>query len=162
MPRTAPAVTSLLAAVVLLVGCGVPPELREPSPRSQTASPQPTEGPPATFTPAPLVPTTGPAATPTFSELTAADCQGRPTGAQVIELLRRDKVLARDVRVTIDSLPVCAGTWQYTVVQVPGHEPLQVVSEGPPTALKLVTAGTDVCSIPVRTAAPPGIRNLAC
>ena len=58
--------------------------------------------------------------------------------------------------------PICAGTWQWTVVQMPNAEPLQVVTRGAPGSLRLVTAGTDVCSIPVRTGAPAGIRAAAC
>jgi hypothetical protein len=57
--------------------------------------------------------------------------------------------------------PLCSGTWQYTVVAVPDHEPLGVVTKGPVNALVLVTAGTDVCSDAVRTAAPPGITTAA-
>ena len=58
--------------------------------------------------------------------------------------------------------PQCAGTWQYSVVTVTGRDPLAVVTRGAPTALTLVTAGTNVCTIPVRTSAPPGIRKVAC
>ena len=36
-----------------------------------------------------------------------------------------------------------------------------MVTRGRPTALKLVTAGTDVCGVEVRAVAP-GIRALAC
>jgi hypothetical protein len=63
--------------------------------------------------------------------------------------------------VTVDTGPLCAGTWQYTVVLVPNREPLAVVTRGRPGALELVTAGTNVCSIPVRTEAPIGIRTAA-
>jgi hypothetical protein len=81
----------------------------------------------------------------------------------VIELLRHSSgLLPRGARVTVLSGPLCADDWQYTIVQVPDREPLQVVSSGPATALTLVTAGTDVCNIPVRTGAPAGIRTVAC
>jgi hypothetical protein len=151
----------LLACAAGLIGCGVPPELRNPPER---AAPSPSPTPPASPTSAPAAapPTTG-TATPTFGELTAVDCQGNPTGNQVIALLRRSpRLLAPGVTASVRDRPKCAGTWQYTVIQVPGHEPLQVVSSGPANALTLVTAGTDVCSLPVRTGAPPGIRLIAC
>jgi hypothetical protein len=103
------------------------------------------------------------AATPAFGELTAVDCQGRPKAAQVIALLRRTSgLLPPSASVTVLSAPVCAGDWQHTELRVPGREPLQVVTRGVPSALTLVTAGTDVCNIPVRTGAPPGIRAVAC
>ncbi|MFC7764406.1 hypothetical protein ACFQY4_45335 [Catellatospora bangladeshensis] len=57
--------------------------------------------------------------------------------------------------------PVCAGTWQYTVVSIPDREPLQVVTKGAPAVLEVVTAGTDICTIEVRNFAPPGIRIAA-
>jgi hypothetical protein len=146
--RPATAATTLLVGGILLAGtaglvaCGVPPELRDPHP--------------------PVPPTTR-SATPGFGESTATDCQGNPTGEQVIALVRRSPhLLPAGVAVSVRDRPLCAGTWQYTVIQVPGHEPLQVVSNGPARSLTLVTAGTDVCSIPVRTGAPPGIRAVAC
>ena len=82
----------------------------------------------------------------------------------MIALLRRSSsLLPTGITVTAPAPgPLCAGDWQYTVLQVADREPLQVVSRGPATSLTLVTAGTDVCSIPVRTAAPAGIRTAAC
>lgn len=165
-PAIAPGVRAggvLLAATIPLAGCGAPPELDDP----------PGPAAPRTTTTGPVTPTTSalrtdPAApsgtaTPAFGELTAVDCRGNPTGDQVIALLRRSPhLLASGTRVTVLVRPLCAGTWQYTVVEVPGREPLQVVSSGRPTSLTLVTAGTDVCGIPVRTSAPPGIRAVAC
>ena len=62
---------------------------------------------------------------------------------------------------TVAKGPVCAGDWQYIILNVPQKEPLQIVSRGTPDNLTMVTAGTDVCSIPVRTEAPAGIRNAA-
>lgn len=93
----------------------------------------------------------------------AVDCAGRPSAAQVVALLRRtDGLLPAGVQVSVPVAPRCAGSWQYTVVQIPSREPLQVVTEGSPTSFTLVTAGTDVCVIPVRVGAPAGIRTLAC
>jgi hypothetical protein len=63
--------------------------------------------------------------------------------------------------VTVPIGPLCAGTWQYTVLTVTGREPLQVVSRGTPQALQLVSAGTDICSVELRAAAPPGILSVA-
>ena len=151
----------LLAAAVPLVGCGTPPELtNQPAPIGP-ATRSTTRGPVT-----PTIPSASPApsgsATPTFAELTAVDCRGNPTGEQMITLLRRSAGLPSGVAMKVAIGPRCAGTWQYAVIEVSGHEPLQVVSNGRPTSLALVTAGTDVCSIPVRTQAPPGIRALAC
>jgi hypothetical protein len=153
----------LVVALPLLTGCGTPPELREPhaAPSSPPASPTPTGTPTGMATRPPLSP--GPTTTPSSNEFAAVPCQGRPSGAQVIALLHRSPgMLAADARVTVSAGPLCAGDWQYTVIQVPKLDPLQVVSKGPASALTLVTAGTDVCSIPVRTEAPPGIQTVAC
>jgi hypothetical protein len=76
--------------------------------------------------------------------------------------LLKDRGLLRSTDVvTARTGPLCAGTWQYTVLAVTGREPLQVVTKGPASALVLVTAGTDVCSVPVRTEAPAGIVSAA-
>jgi hypothetical protein len=161
VPLVAPYVAGLvLSAVLALAGCGVPPELREASRRTlPTGSPSPT---PTEVTPA--IPTLPPVVvTPTAADETAAtDCQGRPSGEQVIRVLRRNGLLPDSVQVTVARGPMCAGSWQYTVLQAPDREPLQVVTKGEPGSLTLVTAGTDVCGIPVRTGAPQGIRTLAC
>lgn len=153
--------TVLLAATGALAGCGAPPELTQPPaitpPATRAATPGPVH---------PTVPATSSApagsVTPMPAASTAVDCGGDPTGEQVIALLRRSAGLPDGVTMTVAVRPRCAGTWQYTVVEVSGHEPMQVVSTGRPTALTLVTAGTDVCNIRVRTEAPPGIRALAC
>ena len=76
--------------------------------------------------------------------------------------LLRDDVLPGNVSVRAVDGPLCADGWQYTVLAVSGHEELQAVSRGEPGALRLVTAGTDVCSIQVKAVAPTGIRMLAC
>lgn len=54
-------------------------------------------------------------------------------------------------------VPVCSGTWHYTVLEVPDREPLQVLTKGDPAALTLVAVGTDVCTVDVRRQAPTGI-----
>lgn len=150
-----------LAGAATLAGCGAPPELTRPS-----GAPVPS--PSVTATPnSPTAPTTAPVSvtpsTPGFGEYTAVDCAGRPSGSQVIGFLRRTtRLLPSGARVTVATGPLCAGTWQYTVLQVPEQEPLQVVTNGPPGALKVVTTGTDVCNVTVRATAPAGIRTIAC
>nr|WP_233257640.1 hypothetical protein [Micromonospora sp. S4605] len=165
-PGRWPAVVVALVAGVL-AGCGTPPELRtaEPGPvstPSRTAAPTPTG-----TAPPPVGPTGLPGLgtpTPTADTgLVAVACSSGPTGARVVDLVRgRGGVLPRDVRVRVVSGPLCAAEWQYTVLDVTGHEQLQVVTRGPGSAPRLVTAGTDVCTVEVRAAGPPGIRNLAC
>ena len=56
--------------------------------------------------------------------------------------------------------------WQFTIVGIAGEdddlvEPLLVVTTGRP-ALRVVAAGTDVCTDRVSDDAPPGIRVRAC
>lgn len=76
-------------------------------------------------------------------------------------LRAKTKLLPKTGTIAVPTGPLCAGTWQYTILTVTGKEPLQVVTQGTPTALKLVTAGTDVCSVEVRTHAPVGIVSAA-
>jgi hypothetical protein len=96
-----------------------------------------------------------------FPEGSAVTCAGQPGVDRVIALLRARGIIDATTTATARLGPLCAGTWQYTVLAVPQREPLQVVSQGPPTALVLVTAGTDVCSPEVRAQAPPGIITAA-
>lgn len=164
MPQVQPLIRALalIGCAAVLLGCGRPPEL-EPPPG--TPVPRPT----ITATPTPVLPTavpTEPSATgspaPTFGEADAVSCAGHPSGDAVITVLRRTPgLLSANARVTVRTGPLCAGTWQYTVVAVAGRDPLVAVTRGRPAALRLVTAGTDVCSIPVRTEAPLGIRYAA-
>jgi len=64
--------------------------------------------------------------------------------------------------------PFCSGTWQYSVMEIAAsggeddYEPLSVVTTGLPSALQLVEAGADVCSVRVQGEAPAGIRVHAC
>jgi hypothetical protein len=149
-------------AVVALGGCGSdrPAGVNLPSPtRSPTPTPEPTYLPAPPLTRPPRPPTSGPT---TFDERVAVPCAGRPGADQVVALLRRTPgVLTSGVTVTVRTGPLCAGTWQFTVVTVPERDPLQVVSKGAPGALTLVTAGTDVCTAPVRAGAPAGILTVA-
>ncbi|GAA2330460.1 hypothetical protein GCM10010170_008430 [Dactylosporangium salmoneum] len=57
--------------------------------------------------------------------------------------------------VSVQQQPECAGMWQYTVLTVTGSEPLQVITKGEPSALSVVTVGTDPCTVEVRATAPP-------
>jgi hypothetical protein len=97
----------------------------------------------------------------TFGEAYAVDCAGRPGVDRVVELVKSKGLVASSATVTVRQGPLCAGTWQYTVLAETGREPLQVVTKGPPTALAMVAAGTDVCSVSVRTQAPAGIVTVA-
>jgi hypothetical protein len=151
----------LLASALVVGGCGVPPELQPkpgvPVPAAST-SPTPAALPPS-FNPTPSGLPSSPAP---FPEAFATECLGRPSLDQVIAMVRRtSQILPTGAKVTAVTGPLCAGSWQYTVVQVPDREPLQVVSKGAPSALTMVTAGTDICTIEVRNSAPAGIRIAA-
>ncbi|MCT2276071.1 hypothetical protein M3G91_00420 [Micromonospora chalcea] len=152
-----------LLAVLALAACGTPPELRTP-PAVATPAPVPSTSAtptPSATTAAPVTPS-APALSPS-TPVVATPCRGRPSGDRIVALLRGSAgVLPRDVRVTVATGPLCAEGWQYTVLAVTGHEELQVVTRGETGTPRLVTAGTDVCGVEVRTLAPPGIRTLAC
>ncbi|MGC4769824.1 hypothetical protein ACLQ25_12725 [Micromonospora sp. DT44] len=167
---TAPAWAAALLALLTigaLTGCGAPPELSDPTGVPTGASSPRPSGPTgvATSTPS-TAPTAPPPATGVATPepgLVATTCRNGPTGQRVVQLLRGPaSVLPDNVRVRVRTGPLCAGDWQYTVLEVTGHEELQVVTQGGPTALQLVTAGTDVCTIEVRATGPAGIRTLAC
>jgi hypothetical protein len=160
--RLALAALAGCAALAATASCGTPPELR---PKPGSPLPRESATPSSTVLPSgpPSVPVTPPAsALPSFAEEFAAPCAGYPTTGQVVALVRRTGgLLPGTGRVPVAKGPLCAGTWQYTVFAVPGKEPLQVVSRGAPGNLTLVAAGTDVCSVQVRAAAPTGVRNAA-
>jgi hypothetical protein len=122
------------------------------APAAPTVVPRPT---PATLPALPLPATPGSAAG--FPADSAVACAGKPGADRVVSLLRARRIVEDTATPTARLGPLCAGTWQYTVLSVPGREPLQVVTQGPPTGLVLVTAGTDVCTPEVRVQAPPGI-----
>jgi hypothetical protein len=128
-------------------------------------SPRPTATAPATAEqlPPPAPPPVAlPPAAGGFAEGVAVPCAGRPGGEQIVALLRRNPgVLPPGANPTVAAGPLCAGTWQYTVVTQPNMDPLQVVSNGAPGALTLVTAGTDVCTPEVKAGAPFGILTAA-
>jgi hypothetical protein len=89
-------------------------------------------------------------------------CAGSPSVSQVVAALRRDRdILPAGVKPTATTGPLCATTWQYTVLALPDRDPLQVVTRGSGGSLTVVTAGTYVCSPAVTGAAPPGILTAA-
>lgn len=158
----------LIVVAWLAAGCAsghperdddVPPPESTPAAQSGPGSSRPYSPPPRGAGGPGGLPGASPSPTG-FGELTAVPCGGRPSGDQVIALLQRRSVLAAGSRPAVTTGPMCAGTWQYTVVSVSSHEPLHAVSKGPPTALELVTAGTNPCSARVRAEAPPGILAL--
>ena len=117
----------------------------------------PTSAPfPPGFSPRPSGPTpTAAAASATpIPEFSSVACNGRPTGDQVLALVKRQTAINPSKAIT---QPVCAGTWHYTVLEVLDREPLQVLSKGDPAALQLMAIGTDVCTVDVRRQAPTGI-----
>ncbi|MEU6072676.1 hypothetical protein [Micromonospora sp. NPDC047074] len=156
----------VLLAALSLAACGTPPELREPAPTSaptRTAGPAPTGTPGVPPSPPPPTGLPGAGQPTADSGLVAVPCPGGPSGARIIDLVRgRGGVLPNGVRVQVRTGPLCAGEWHYTLLDVAGHEALQVVTQGRPGAPRLVTAGTDVCTAEVRAAGPPGIRTLVC
>lgn len=163
MPRNrlipAAALLLTLVAAVTAAGCGKPPDLR-PQPGVPVPSPsaQPTGRSPIALPSA----SASVSAAPTFSENYYVACLGSPSGDQVVAALRaKTKLLPRTGTVTATTGPLCSGSWQYTIVQAAGREPLVVVTKGAPTALQVVTAGTDVCTVTVRAQAPPGLLSAA-
>jgi hypothetical protein len=136
-------------------------------PPPPTSAPQPTRPrEPAAEPTAPLppVPTT-PSATPSptgFPESYVSPCNGKPSAAQVIAVVRRQPaLLAHGATATATVGPLCSGTWQYTVLAVTDREPMQVVTKGRPGSLTFVTAGTDVCTVDVRAEAPVALLTTA-
>jgi hypothetical protein len=154
----------LCALVLALAGCAPPvPQVVAPAPSAPPRTVPSTDAASAAAVPAlpppvlPSVPAVTTSSSAGFPEGSAASCAGRPGADQVVALVRAKGILDGTGTVSARLGPLCAGTWQYTILAVPGREPLQVVSQGQPGALVLVTAGTDVCTDQVRAAAPAGI-----
>lgn len=156
------------ALLPLLAGCihesgGDGPLLPAPPTSSPLPPPPALNAPEPTTTPPspPSVPTTS--LSPTgFSESYVVPCSGRPSASQVIAVVRRHgSLLAAGASVSATTGPLCSGIWQYTVLAVPDHEPLQVVTKGSPSALQFVTAGTNVCTVDVRAGAPVALLTTA-
>jgi hypothetical protein len=151
-----------LACVLLVALAGCASRVPAVEAPTRSAAPPTTEPPTTTAAlPPPVLPlpsTLPSAPSPTgFAEGTVASCAGKPAVDKVIALVRAKGIVDGTGTVSAQVGPLCAGTWQYTILVVPGREPLQVVTEGQPTALVLVTAGTDVCTDQVRASAPVGI-----
>ncbi len=156
--RAGISVVMLSASAGWLAGCGLPPDLQPapgtPVPIPSAASPVSAPYPPG-FTPRPTGPTATPAVSSTpFPEFSSVSCNGKPTGDQVLALVKRETTIEPSAPIT---QPVCAGTWHFTVLGVPNRDPLQVLSKGDPGALQLMAVGTDVCTVDVRRQAPTGI-----
>jgi len=158
--RVTVAILALVAGASLTAGCNRQPAVQDPyattsapptaAPSLPSRPPTPSRPPVRTTTPTP------------FSDLTAAPCANRPSGDQVIAVVRRQRsLLPAGATVTVTTGPLCSGSWQYTVLEVPNREPLQVVTKGAPESLAFVTAGTNVCTVEVRAYAPPGIQSTA-
>lgn len=162
MPPLRLLVPVALGAVLLAAGCGKPPDLLPPpGVPIPSSSAQPTPTAPAFTLP---TPTGSPAPSPSavFSEVYSVPCLGTPSGEQVIAAVRKKtKLLPKTGTIGVPTGPLCSGTWQYTILQAPAKDPLLVVTKGAPTALTIVTAGSDVCTITVRTQAPAGLLNAA-
>jgi hypothetical protein len=125
----------------------------------------------------PIVPQpilTGTAPTPTYTATTTTAPTGTPapkcgsagpTAAQLITVVEGTPGIP-DKKLKVVDGPYCASGWHFSEMQLvdtsAGHEPLFVVTKGDPKALKLVEAGTDVCSTQVQTDAPAGITVHAC
>ncbi|WP_034591514.1 hypothetical protein [Hamadaea tsunoensis] len=162
------ALTALVAAA--LAGCGMPPDMKEngrpiPSPQpvvSATGLPPVLVSTPPSASASPLPSGSAPGTGPSFSEAYYVNCLGQPSGDQVIATIRaKTRLLPKTGAVLTTTGPLCSGGWQYTIVQATGKDPLVVVTKGLPTALTIVTAGSDVCTISVRTQAPAGLLAAA-
>lgn len=156
-PHPSPPATAalLLGALLMLPACGAPADLNPtpggPLPTTPAGSGAPTGG-------QPTLPTAP--ATPTGADA-AVDCGGEPDQDQLLAVLYAEDVLEQESEVTVEEGPLCADDWQFAVIAVPDRDPLQVVTSGPAGDLRLVTVGTDVCTIEVRVNAPHGIRAAA-
>lgn len=123
--------------------------------------------PPATLPPVTTTPTTTPpTTTPTSTVSPAPRCRSGPTTTQVLAVLKGLPGIPEQ-ELAVAEGPFCSGSWQFATVQIAGEDPkaaeqIFVVTTGAPTALKVIEAGTDVCSVEVQTKAPAGIRVRAC
>jgi len=179
-----------VVGIVVLAGCGTPPQPLPTAPPPDFSQPSsipsggagvptfgsptgvPTAGYPTYQNPAyptyPGYPTYPHATTPTTRPATgpppAPKCTAGPTAAQILALLKDNPGVPANTHLVLKAGPYCAGTWQFSTVGSASatFDPLQVVTDGKPSALKLVEAGADVCSNHVQQSAPVGIRVWAC
>ena len=124
--------------------------------------------PPATLPPVATTTTTTPPWTtaPTSTVSPAPRCRSGPTATQMLAVLDGLPGIPEQ-ELAVAEGPFCSGSWQFATVQIAGEDPKKaeqifVVTTGTPTALKVIEAGTDVCSVEVQTKAPAGIRVRAC
>jgi hypothetical protein len=151
-----------LAGVLLcgLAGCStLAPPAAAPASPLPVGSPSPVPAPslPPLPSPTPAFRSPPPSGPPSFADGYAVSCAGYPAVSRILSVLRNQNVIGSSANMAASTGPLCAGGWQYTVLSETGHEPLQVVTQGAPGHLTLVTAGTDVCTPVVLTQAPPGI-----
>jgi hypothetical protein len=185
-------VVPVAGALALLAACGSPPEPLPtgppevygtgPAPSGAGAYPSggaPSMPPPTAGLPTAGYPTYAPPTYPTYPAPAtspprptgpppAPRCTGSgPTGAQVLAVVKAGGNFPAGTRPEVKQGPYCSGTWQFTVIGAAGKtldevDPLFAVTTGKPASLKVEEAGADVCSDHVLSAAPPGIRVLAC
>ena len=189
MLRTTTLARRLLPAigvVVMLAACGAPPEPLPTAPPEAFDSAAPPSGlgpsyplsggslpangyptyPTLPTYPVPTLPTV--AATPTTpAPAPAPRCTSGPSAAQILAVVKGKPGIPADQQLKVWDGPFCSGTWQFTTLGVGAKDndqvdPLLVVTNGKPSALRVVEAGADVCSDHVQNASPPGIRVLAC
>ncbi|MER7002898.1 hypothetical protein ABT297_07610 [Dactylosporangium sp. NPDC000555] len=161
--RTAATALAIVSLGCLLTACRHPTEVAQPRPAPSVISQDPL-APPGTFaSPEPIRPRASPSRSGSpspsgFSEAYVTYCNGRPSGEQVVAVVRRNRAnLPAGNGVAVWKAPVCSGTWQYTVLTVTGSEPLRVITKGDPAALTVVTMGSDPCTAEVRATAPPAL-----
>jgi hypothetical protein len=152
-----------LALLTFLAGaCGAPPGLESRGQQVPRPSPAVTTTPrfPPGFTPEPTISPSRVSPSPSlspFSEFVTVPCGSRVTADQVINLIRGQTEIEPSRAVTG---PLCAGTWQYTELQVPNQDPVQAITASR-DGLKLIAVGTDVCTAEVKLQAPSAIRTAA-
>jgi hypothetical protein len=171
----------IVCGLALLGGCGSPPQplpTAPPEPAGSGTLPSVSAGPPSAIGGYPTVPTVPPAiptipvvpVVPTTTRATtppptpAGRCTSGPTRPQVLAVIK-GRAGIPDADLDVTEGPYCSGSWQFTIVGMAGDdtvEPLLVVTTGRPAALRVVEAGTDVCTDRVADDAPPGIRVRAC
>jgi hypothetical protein len=182
----------VVGALALLAACGSPPEplptgppeVYGTGPAPSGASAYPSGGVPSIPLPTAGLPTAGyptyaPPTYPTYPAPTtspprptgpppAPRCTSSgPTAAQVLAVVKAGGSFPAGTKPEVKQGPYCSGTWQFTVIGEVGKtldqvDPLFAVTTGKPSSLKVQEAGADVCSDHVLSAAPPGIRVLAC
>jgi hypothetical protein len=182
----------VVGALALLAACGSPPEPLPtgppevygtgPAPSGAAAYPSggaPSMPLPTAGLPAAGYPTYAPPTYPTYPAPTtspprptgpppAPRCTSSgPTAAQVLAMVKAGGSFPAGTKPEVKQGPYCSGTWQFTVIGEVGKtldqvDPLFAVTTGKPSSLKVQEAGADVCSDHVLSAAPPGIRVLAC